>query len=188
MKKNERVTKILRIMLIITFLIIPYSTIQILSIFQYEWLGRIIALISLYFFVMPLFAWYLFDTRTKVFSDWGKIHKVCKKKTVDIVEYIFRGLLLLVPIYIVIFMIPWFTLDLKTVYSKGEVEVIEGEVTDVSTPFLGLWFLRQGVEVGDSQRYQLVFSIKGIKVGEVYEFKILPESKEILEAKRITNN
>jgi hypothetical protein len=67
---------------------------------------------------------------------------------------------------------------------RGETPLkVSGIVKSNSIPLFGLWFIEQSVKIspGAKFKYHLFYSWQALRLGETYEFLVLPRSRTIIE-------
>lgn len=165
--------------------VVPFALVLIFR--RREWLGRIIALVIVFYTAIGLVFWISLNTKIDFFSKTSKMNKPgyeTKKKVVDVIGRIFFlsfgvGLLC-------IFVIP-LTNDVAHLMAGEKLKEVTATVT-YNHSLYGWWFLSQHLRLreqdGSKEKCYFLFSLKTRLLRDKnYKFLIMPRSKLVLEAK-----
>jgi hypothetical protein len=180
MRKEERMMKPLNLFRVFVF-VIPFLIVSLPAIPQ--WLGRTIATSILMFsFTVGVF-WYGLSSRTKMILPSGKLSRPEYDSVRPTIERNIRVLVVLFGAFFFYYLTFPFSVDLARLVGGETPFRITGVVRNTSVPLFGLWFLEQSVRVfpETNVKYQLYYSWKPLRVGQTYEFAVLPRSRVIIQ-------
>lgn len=154
-----------------------------------EWLARIIAIFIAVLIGIPTLIYYSLNPQSNIISEGAKLNKPGYEKQKKIVLIIMRLIYFMLGIFLLfIILIPLSNDVFSLIYHRQQPLIVKGNVIENSSPF-GIWIMIQTIriEMGiEKQNYYLLYSLSsGPRRNKMYEFKILPKSKLILEANLI---
>ena len=172
----------------VAFLVAPFAIISIFRFYGEEWLGRIIAISISLTIGTSYLLWNSLNPRAEMIRKGSKLDRLGREKTKKIVGRLTRIFALSLALCVTYLFIQ-FTQDIGLII-KGEAPVlVRGKVVANSsgTSWAGLLYCRITIDTGNNkEKYSLFYPVQsGIKEKEVYQLKVLPVSKFILEANRI---
>src|SRR5258708_6423142 len=145
-----------------------------------RWLGRTAATSLLVFLITVCIFWFAISPKSKVIGDSGKFSEPQFAKVRPKIE---RGIrMTAVAFGILLCLTKTFPLaaDLARLTVDRKPTKLRGMVLDRSTPFLGVLLLAGSVRLSRKESsYYLLYSRKQPRVGESYEFVVLPRSRFI---------
>jgi hypothetical protein len=171
----------MRRLFLFLFLVLPYIIVSLPGVPQ--WFGRTIAT-SMFIVLMPAFMlWYGLSPRTKMIGASGKLSQPQYDSVRPTIEKNIRVFFVLVGVVSFVYLTVPFGTDLVRLMGDEKPLNITGAVKDKSVPLFGLWFLNQAVHISQETKvkYNLYYSWKPLRVGETYQFVVLPRSRVILE-------
>jgi hypothetical protein len=148
-----------------------------------QWLGRTIATSILIFsFTVGVF-WYGLSSKTKMIVSPGKLSQPQYDSARPLIERNIRIIVVLFGAFFFYYLTFPFSVDLATLIGGKTPLRISGMVRTKSVPLFGVWFIEQSVMISPETKvkYQLYYSWDPLRVGETYEFLVLPRSRVIIE-------
>jgi hypothetical protein len=147
-----------------------------------HWMGRVIG-ISIFIFFMTIGSfWYGLSPTTVMIRPGAKL---ARPEFDSIRPHIERGMRATVIIFAVFFLVVVtrpFTMDLIQLARGGKPVEITARPVAKQVPLFGIWFVEQSVRfVRGDKDYSLFYSSQPLRVGEEYEFIVLPRSRLILD-------
>ena len=169
----------------VAFWVMPFTIIPIFSFYEQEWLGRIITLSIVLAIGTSFLFWYSLYLKVKKGAKLDRPGHEKSKKRFELIARIFMFSIALFVAYLSV----QFTRDVSSLIKEKKIVLVRGKVIMNSTVY-GASFLYQSItletENNREENYSLYYSSQPrIKKGGIYQFKVLPKSEVILEAKRI---
>ena len=160
--------------------VIPFVIVSVPAI--PPWLGRTIATSILMFsFTVGVF-WYGLSSRTKMILPSGRLSQPEYDSVRPAIERNMRVVVVLFGAFFFYYLTFPFSADLaRLVGGEAPLKITE-MVRGRSVPLFGLWFVEESVRIfpGTKSNYYLYYSWKPLRVGETYEFAVLPRSRVII--------
>jgi hypothetical protein len=147
-----------------------------------QWLGRTIATSILIFAFTASIFWYALSSKTKMILPSGKLSQPQYDGVRPTIERNLRVLVVLFGAFVSYYITIPFSVDLARLVGGETPFGVTGIVTSKSVPLFGLWFLEQSVRVsGEMKAKYLYYSWEPIRIGETYDFVVLPRSRVVIE-------
>jgi hypothetical protein len=160
--------------------ILPFVAVSLPSV--PAWLGRAIATSCFMFFSTVGILWFGLSPKSRVIGRSGKINQPQFDRVRPTIERIIRTIIVAFGVFFFFELTLPFATDLFHLARGMKPERITAGIIYRTVPLGGLWFLKQSVRfTRDAVSYSLFYSWQPIRVGESYEFVVLPRSRVILE-------
>jgi hypothetical protein len=164
--------------------VFPYWLISLSS--PQPWISRAIAVSLFLVLMISATFWYGLSSKTRMIMPGGTLSQPQFDDMRPQMERRIRIFVVLFGVFASIVMGIPFARDLIQLSATRDPIRITATAVDKSVPLFGLWFLEQSVRISrPGLEYHLFYSLQPLRVGQKYEFLILPRSRVILDARRV---
>jgi hypothetical protein len=147
-----------------------------------HWIGRAIGASIFVFGMTSFFFWVGLDFNQRIIPPSAKLSRPEFDDIRPTVEYRLHLLTLAFGVFFFIVVALPLTRDLVGIFVGDKPTEIVATPTSRSVPLFGVWFLMQFVRFSPSgHSYPLFYSVEPLRVGEEYDFVVLPHSHLILD-------
>ena len=163
--------------------VVPYFIISLPG--SPQWLYRAIAVSMFFTLITAGTLWYGLSSKTRMILPGGKLNEPQFDNIRPRIEKGIRITVVIMAVFFAAALVLPFMLDLIQLGSQEPTRITATPV-DRSVPLFGVWFLEQSVQLSRGEKnYDLYYSWEPLRVGEKYEFFILPRSRLILEFRKL---
>lgn len=164
--------------------VFPYWLISLNS--MQQWASRAIAISLFWVLMISATFWYALSSKTRMIMPGGTLSQPQFEDTRPLMEKRIRIFIVLLGVFASIVVGIPLAQDLFQLSATRDPIRITATPLGRSVPLFGLWFLEQSVRISrPGFDYYLFYSLQPLRVGEKYEFLVLPRSRVILDARRV---
>jgi hypothetical protein len=181
---NRSYSGIIMAIYFLILFVVPYALILLPGVPQ--WLCRSIAVSVFLVLLTGGTFWYGLSSKTRMILPGGKLSEPQFSDLRPKMEKRIRIMVVVFGVFLALVLGLPFTMDIIQLAKNGEPMRITATALDKSVPLFGMWFLEQSVRFSrGGKNYHLFYSLQPLRVGEEYEFIVLPRSRLILDFRNL---